>query len=243
MRNERVTSICGQLKTTDWPSSDWKCTLRAIDAGLARRFLSRRVPATGELPRLLNLGCGPVRYKDWVNADFYTFSWMMRGHAPPDWSLDATQPWKCPSDYWDGIFTEHVLEHLSYGGGLFAIGECYRTLKPGAWLRVSVPDINRFIDFQSFAGRFPRRPIAISVATQHFGHRSVWDPDLMTEVLSECGFVRAQNTGFRRGSDERLIMDQEARRAESLYVEAQKPSGKVDPAGGEKSTANLACSA
>lgn len=222
--DERVTNICGQLAKTDWPSSGWRAALKAADAGLARRLLARKVPATGGQPRLLNLGCGPVRYKDWVNADFYTFSWMMKGHAPPDWSIDATRPWKCPNDYWDGIFTEHVLEHLSYRAAIFAISECYRTLKRGAWLRVSVPDINKFIDFQSFAGRFRRRPVAISVATQHFAHRSVWDPDLMMEVLCECGFVGVQDAGFGRGSDERLVMDQEARRAESLYVEAQKPA-------------------
>jgi hypothetical protein len=50
-----------------------------------------------------------------------TFSWVIRGFPPPEWVMDATKPWKCPDNYWDGIFTEHVLEHLAaimqrYGG-------------------------------------------------------------------------------------------------------------------------------
>ncbi len=39
--------------------------------------------------------------------------------------MDATKPWKCPDNYWDGIFTEYVLEHFSYKDAIFAIGECF----------------------------------------------------------------------------------------------------------------------
>jgi hypothetical protein len=45
----------------------------------------------------------------------------------------------------------------------------------------------------------------------------------MMEVAAECGFTNIRETGFGRGTDEKLIKDQEARRAKSLYVEAQKP--------------------
>ena len=76
--------------------------------------------------------------------------------------MDATKPWKCPDNYWDGIFTEHVLEHLSYKDAIFAIGECYRPLKPGAWLRISVPDIDKFIRFEHLKDKYQRRPVAVS---------------------------------------------------------------------------------
>jgi len=174
---------------------------------------------------LLNLGCGPVRYPELVNADFYTFGWILLGFSrPPEWVMDATKPWKCPDNYWDGIFTEHVLEHLSYKDAIFAIGECYRTLKPGAWLRISVPDIDKFIGFEHLKDKYQRRPVAVSVAAQHFEHRSVWDVSLMMEVAAECGFTNIREIEFGCGTDEKLIKDQEERREESLYVEAQKPN-------------------
>jgi predicted SAM-dependent methyltransferase len=138
--------------------------------------------------------------------------------------MNATKRWKCPDNYWDGIFTEHVLEHFSYNDAIYVIGECYRTLKPGAWVRISVPDINKFIDFQSLSDKHRRLPVAISIAAQHHGHVSVWDPSLMMDVAAECGFTNIRETGFGRGTDEKLIKDQEMRREESLYVEARKPN-------------------
>ena len=32
------------------------------------------------------------------------------------WVLDASKPWHCPSDYWRGILSVHVLEHMTYPG-------------------------------------------------------------------------------------------------------------------------------
>ncbi|HUI20870.1 MAG TPA: hypothetical protein VLZ74_07470 [Methylocella sp.] len=225
-----TVSISEHLKKVEWPTPRaWKVAFHSIDGALSARLLTRPVPAATRRPRLLNLGCGPVRYPGWVNADFFTFGWIILGSfQPPEWVMDATKPWKCPPDYWDGIFTEHVLEHLSYKDAIFAIGECYRTLRPGAWLRISVPDIDKFISSESLKSRYYRRPVAVSFATsfatQHFEHRSVWDASLMMEVAAECGFTNVRETEFGCGSDERLIKDQEARRDESFYVEAQKPN-------------------
>jgi predicted SAM-dependent methyltransferase len=202
----------------------WKVAIQALDEALSSRILAKRAPDLAFQPKLLNLGCGPVRYPEWVNADFYTFRWAMRRFPKPEWVLDATKPWNCPDNYWDGIFTEHVLEHFNYKDAIHAIVECYRTLKPGAWLRISVPDINKYINGQPLKTEQQRRPLAVSSAAQQDGHKSVWDPSLMMEVVAECGFTNIRDTGFGQGTDERLIRDQEVRREFSLYVEAQKPS-------------------
>ena len=218
-------NVSEHLKKVSWQQLPaWKVVFHAIDRALAARLLARRAPVVASQPRLLNLGCGPVRYPEWVNADFYTFAWFIHRFPSPEWVMDATKPWKCPDNYWDGIFTEHVLEHFSYKDAIFAIGECYRTLKPGAWLRISVPNIDKYISFELLKFKYQRRPVAISLAAQHDRHMSVWDPSLMMEVAAECGFTNIRENEFGCGSDERLIKDQEARREESLYVEAQKPN-------------------
>ena len=55
----------------------------------------------------------------------------------------------CKEDQWrhyfkessiDAILAEHVWEHLSPREGLTAAKTCYRFLRPGAYLRVAVPD-------------------------------------------------------------------------------------------------------
>ena len=40
----------------------------------------------------------------------------------------------------DYIFSEHMIEHVSYEQGASMLRECYRTLKPGGRLRLATPD-------------------------------------------------------------------------------------------------------
>ncbi len=197
---------------------------------LLGNLLFRRYPPHGQLPRLLNLGCGPVVYVGWINADEYAFKRSLREKKfQPDWRLDITWPWKCQNDYWDGIFTQHVLEHVTYSEAVFVLKECFRTLKPGCWIRISVPGIRKYIDFyegrskDSFFEQFPVKALAISFLTQMHFHKSAWDGELLTKLLAEIGFQNAREVNFGEGMDNRLIKDQDVKAAESLYVEAQKP--------------------
>jgi hypothetical protein len=75
----------------------------------------RRYPPNPRPPNLLNLGCGPHMYPGWVNADDYAPKRRLREREfKPDWTLDITRPWRCVDNYWDGIFTQHVVEHTTY---------------------------------------------------------------------------------------------------------------------------------
>jgi len=128
----------------------------------------------------------------------------------------------------DGIFTQHVIEHVSYSQAVGVFRECYRTLRPGAWLRVCVSDLATYVryyrgeiaDDQFFS--LPHRTLALSFLTQMHMHRSVWDSDLMVKVLDEIGFCDAATVSFGAGSDMRLVKDDPDKAIESLYVEARK---------------------
>lgn len=193
-------------------------------------LLLRRPPPPGPPPRLLNLGCGPLRYAGWVNADDYAFKRAARQRDfAPDWRLDISRPWRCDGDHWDGIFAQHVLEHLHYSDAVATLAECLRTLKPGGWLRISVPSIAKTVDYYTrrpgavLAEPFSHRALAVSFLTQMHGHLSAWDGELMCAVLQDVGFADAREVEHGEGRDPRLLMDQQAKRAESLYVEARKP--------------------
>lgn len=194
-------------------------------------YILRRYPPRSCAPNLLNLGCGPHIYPGWVNADDYAPKRRLRECGfRPNWMLDITRPWRCVDDYWDGIFTQHVIEHLSYSEAIGVFKECRRTLKPGAWLRICVPDLATYVryyrkeidDDQFFP--LPHRALALSFLTQMHMHRSVWDAELMIEVLTELRFADAAAVSFGRGSDPRLIKDDQEKASESLYVEARKPA-------------------
>lgn len=212
-----------------------RLALRHAQDAAVNLLYRRRPPGRS---RLLNLGCGDCLYPGWVNADrFRTGYWLMqvggllsRRLRLPDWFLDAGERWRCADDYWEGIYTEHMLEHLSYREAVAVTREMLRTLQPGAWARIIVPDLARFVDFYNgdrrdpeFTERFAFGAEAISFLTQNFGHVSAWDGTLLRAVLSELGFANVRIVSYGEGTDPRLIKDSPTRRWESVYVEAQKP--------------------
>lgn len=203
--------------------------LQTIYYSLERQFghaLLRRKPPRGGL---LNLGCGPHRFDGWVNADDYGLKRRWREPAfRPDWMLDLTRAWRCPDNHWDGVFTEHVIEHVSYSQAVFGLREAFRTMRPGAWLRVSVPDLAVYV--RRYCGtsapglyEFPANAVAVSYLTQMHLHKSAWDGDLLCSVLRDIGFMDVSVVEYRQGTDDRLLRDDPDKQFESLYVEARKP--------------------
>jgi predicted SAM-dependent methyltransferase len=143
--------------------------------------------------------------------------------------LDLRHPLRCDSNHWDGVFCEHALEHLDPVDALALLREILRTLKPGARLRLSVPDLRRYVlhyldreEGEKFA-RWPLQAAAVRGLTQGWGHRSLWDAQLLSAALSHVGFVDVEERAFGAGADERLLRDAPNRRWESIYLEARKP--------------------
>ncbi len=138
---------------------------------------------------------------------------------------------KCPDNWFDGLFTEHVLEHLQPADALHVLRECLRIMKPGAVARVSVPDARKFVmaylgeeDNGSLPYRFPDWADYLAQLTQKHGHQSVWDEDNLSRVLRETGFTDIRREEFRIGRNPDLLVDHEDRRADSLFMEAEKPT-------------------
>lgn len=213
-------------------STNYRVTLFSIfkfelKSFLGRLILSRRPPRVESEIKLLNLGCGGTLFVDWVNADFF----MGRFWKAPKsfWMLDLRYNLYCDDNYWDGIFTEHTIEHLYPEQVRKLLKELWRTLMPGGWIRISVPDLKKYVDYYNGSNtdakflRWKFKASAIRQLTQGSGHLSVWDEDLLGAVLKDVGFVNIKRVSFRQGSDRRLLKDGYEREWESLYVEAQKP--------------------
>src|ERR1700739_2153298 len=126
-----------------------KETILNVESFVGEAFFKRLPPIRGNGgARLLHLGCGNVKFADWVNADFYNFHDLLANREfAPDWMLDLTKPIRCPDGYWDGIFSEHTLEHLTYAQDIHALKEVFRMLKPGAWVRIVTPDVSKYIAY------------------------------------------------------------------------------------------------
>jgi hypothetical protein len=197
-----------------------------LKSAIGRFLFSKRPPKLEKGPQLLNLGCGVSFYPEFVNADF--FKLMTRFPGPNFWALDLRYPLKCPDNYWDGIFTEHTLEHLHPASTLALLKELYRTLRPGCWIRIVVPDVSKYVDYycgktshEKFSVWQPRGAALRSVA-QNFQHMALWDAELMKDCLTRSGFSEICLRSFRDGADKRLLKDQSEREFESLYMETRK---------------------
>lgn len=104
--------------------------------------------------RLLNLGCGSVRPQEnhWVNLDDL-HSQLLPG-TPERENLDKETNYvnhdissgilPFGDNEFTGILCSHVIEHFDCMQGVQIMRECYRVLKTGGALVVSVPDASYF---------------------------------------------------------------------------------------------------
>ncbi len=195
-----------------------------------RTFLNKKPKLLVNNLNLLHLGSGKNKLAGWINADFYKCPKFRKKYPnKPDWMLDLRRPLNCNSNYWDGIFTEHTLEHLLPLHVLNLLKEILRTLKSKCWLRISVPDLKKYTDYcygkkshRNFK-QWPTGAEAIRSLAQYWGHLSVWDAELLENFLHKAGFINIRKVNFREGTDKKIIKDDEERKWESLYMEAQKP--------------------
>ncbi len=83
---------------------------------------------------LLNLGCGNRFNPAWTNVDIISRDPLVIAH-----NLRFGIPFETNS--FDMVYHSHVLEHLTVEDGRKFIAECFRVLRPGGILRVSIPDL------------------------------------------------------------------------------------------------------
>lgn len=170
-----------------------------------------------------------------LSADFYNIDWSWRPGV--DRCVDISQGMNLPSGRVSGVFTEHCLEHLEIKSVQTVLRDVYFALVEGAFIRIVVPDLEiyarkyiesiesgrncmPYADGGSSGLLTPAAPFN-DVMREH-GHKFIYDFETMEKMLRDAGFRNVTRCSFRQGQDPRLLKDSEHRRAESLYVEAQK---------------------
>ena len=201
--------------------------IQAIIGSIVRcRAVFNRTQKNGSA-KLLNVGCGPYPKHEFINLDY---SW----HPGIDICWDITRkPFPLASGSLEGIYTEHCLEHIGFESMKTNLREFYRLLKPGGMVRIVMPDGEIYLDIyqkrkQGSNELMPYEegyitPMArINGIFRNHGHLFIYDFETMKRLMEEVGFKSIKKCSFRIGSDQRLLIDQEVRAVESLYVEAVK---------------------
>ncbi len=86
----------------------------------------------------LHLGSGGHLLRGWDNLDINPQSGAIH--------CDLTKQLPYPKDSVQYIFTEHFIEHIDELDGLKLLRNCYRVLVPGGKLRITCPDLRRYIE-------------------------------------------------------------------------------------------------
>ncbi|PCI28043.1 MAG: hypothetical protein COB67_07255 [SAR324 cluster bacterium] len=203
-----------------------------LKSWLGIKFINNK-PKLKTTSNYLNLGCGSNYVDDYINADFfYRFKFWKKDVLNLEWQLDLRYPLMCKDETFDGIFSEHTLEHLYPSQAKLLLKELYRVLKKGSYIRITVPDIEKYIlfynkqkdgyDVKEFKKRYDTGCSGIRNITQNYFHFSTWDYEELAKCLSEIGFVDIKKKEFSETDDEKLNLDLKGRAWETLYVEAKK---------------------
>lgn len=203
-----------------------------LKSWLGRNFINNK-PKLNDNENYLNLGCGSNYIDGYINADFfYRFKFWKKDILKREWQLDLRYPLNCNESLFDGIFTEHTLEHLYPDDSKKLLQELYRVLKPNAFIRITVPDIEKYVNYymdkneNNMTGEFQKRYKTgcngIRNITQNYFHFSAWDFEELKTNLEEIGFKDIKKMEFGITQNKKLSLDLQDRSWETLYVEAKK---------------------
>ncbi len=191
----------------------------------------------------LQLGAGSSRLEGWLNTDIEPGDGLAY--------LDATERFPFDDGTVHYIFSEHVIEHLTYEQGKQMIAEAFRVLAPGGKMRVATPDLMQFIAlFDKEPGEeakayivgklrwheWPTEPnapaIILNLQLSSWGHKFVYDYPTLAASLTAGGFVNPRRVEENTSDDEHLRNLEERgssdmsrwNRYETMSIEVEKPA-------------------
>lgn len=150
--------------------------------------------------RKLQIGSGPNPLEGWLNSD-------IRPRRGERVLLDATKPFPVDDQTFDYVYSEHMIEHLTFDQAMSMLQESFRILRPGGRIRVATPNLETIMnlattpwtelqrDYIEFiTNRFLdpswgyRASFAINAQYEVFGHRFLFDPETLEMAAREAGF-------------------------------------------------------
>lgn len=194
--------------------------------------------------RKLQIGSGPTNLQGWLGTDISPVAGQVY--------LDATKAFPFADNTFDYVYSEHMIEHISWQDGLFMLKECQRILKPGGTIRIATPDLEVLIGLykpegNALAERYIqwitdnflndlntyKSSFVINNAFRNWGHQFLYDGDLLQETMEEAGFTNIRRCAQSESNDENLrdieshgknVDDDEMARFETMVFEGECPA-------------------
>lgn len=208
------------------------------DGRIIRHYLnSTNVPK-------LQIGAGPTALEGWLSTD-------INPRSDQAVYLDATRRFPFDDGSFDYVYSEHMIEHITWSQGRLMLGECRRVLRPGGSIRVATPDLKVLLDLYTR----PEEPRAaayikwitdtfledvdvyepafvINNAFENWGHQFLYDAETMTMALRQAGFEDIRRCESEQSDDPHLrgieshgknVGDKDMAAFETMVFEARRP--------------------
>ncbi|MED7953833.1 MULTISPECIES: methyltransferase domain-containing protein [unclassified Streptomyces] len=157
--------------------------------------------------------------------------------------LDISKPLPFADASVDWVYAEHLIEHVTMPVAVGWLREARRVLRPGGVLRITTPDLARYLvgyatddgflakhrrrlTTLGFGPPMPARPaFLVNQIFRHYGHQWIYDLDELRHVLTRAGFEPGQirPCAYREGARADVAdLDTAFRTDETVYVEADR---------------------
>ncbi|MFF1799003.1 class I SAM-dependent methyltransferase [Kitasatospora sp. NPDC058263] len=157
--------------------------------------------------------------------------------------LDIGRPLPFADASVDWVYAEHLIEHVTMPVAIGWLREARRVLRPGGVLRVTTPDLARYLvgyatddgyltkhrrrlTTMGFGPPMPPRPaFLVNQIFRYYGHQWIYDLDELRHVLTQAGFEAdaIRHCAYRQGVRADVAdLDTAFRTDETIYVEADR---------------------
>ena len=195
------------------------------------RFFSKFASFKNQTKKYLNIGSGYNLLPNFINIDFYNnsffkyyLSFKFLPKPIPELQHDLRYPLPFSKNRFDGIFSEHTLEHLYPNEVLNLLIEIYRCLKDGGIIRLSLPNtekmIIKYVNNEPSSDCRTRGEYLNKI--YKWGHRAHYDAEFVIYLLETVGFNNVKEVSFGEGQDHNLLVEQFSRKEDSFIVEGTK---------------------
>ena len=183
--------------------------------------------------RKLHIGCGNNPINGWLNSDYSPSSAAII-------QLDATHIFPFKNDTFDYIFSEHMIEHITYSNGLKMLNECHRVLKKNGKIRLSTPDLRFLIDlYQSNKSElqiqymewavdqftksppYPDDTFIINNFFRDWGHQFIYDEKTLRSSMEKAGFKGIIRWKFNESKEDALRNLENEKRAPKDFLKLE----------------------
>lgn len=159
------------------------------------RWKASRLLASHQGPVRLCLGSGSAPIPGWLNIDL---------GRKPDLRWDLRLPLPFPANSSEHIYSEHLIEHLSFVDGARLLRQCRRVLKEEGVLRVATPDLGALTEAYSGNWRdqdwlhwpghewIDSPALMINQSFHGWGHKFLYDAAELERALHSAGFANTR---------------------------------------------------